>query len=284
MAKCKKAFTLIELLVVISIIALLVAILMPALNRAREQAKVLLCEMNMKGLMQAFIMYAGDNEDTMCSGNTIGSYGVSPQEFEIAVQNGPWVWEPTEPGASMPIDHGGDQRTYVYTLRQRQEGIQRGALFPYAENHKIYNCSSDKSYYGHYRTYSIPDGINTGEGAQNYFTNCWWKNVKKMGGIKNPTEKYIFLEENDWKTLNFGSFWLQADIRGFGDGPAVWHFGSTSFGFADGHCELYAWDAEVIEQFDFLGRYYGWVWGYVPQTPEGKKDYQWMEDHWPTRI
>jgi prepilin-type N-terminal cleavage/methylation domain-containing protein/prepilin-type processing-associated H-X9-DG protein len=61
--RIKKAFTLVELLVVIAIIALLVSILLPALNKAREQAKLLVCLSNVRQLIQAEMYYAYDNED-----------------------------------------------------------------------------------------------------------------------------------------------------------------------------------------------------------------------------
>ncbi len=59
--KSKKGFTLIELLVVIAIIALLVSILMPALNKARDNAKKTKCMADLHGLGQAVLMYIGDN-------------------------------------------------------------------------------------------------------------------------------------------------------------------------------------------------------------------------------
>ena len=66
----RKAFTLIELLVVIAIIAILMAILMPALNRAREQGKRAACLSNVKQMTLAWILYADDNDGKMASGNT----------------------------------------------------------------------------------------------------------------------------------------------------------------------------------------------------------------------
>ena len=60
--KGQNAFTLIELLVVIAIIALLMAILIPSLNRAREQVKGVVCKTNLKNIHLAILMYAEDND------------------------------------------------------------------------------------------------------------------------------------------------------------------------------------------------------------------------------
>ena len=61
--KRTNGFTLIELLVVIAIIAILMAILIPTLNRAREQGKRAVCLSNLKQMMLAWMMYADDNDD-----------------------------------------------------------------------------------------------------------------------------------------------------------------------------------------------------------------------------
>lgn len=61
--KIKRAFTLVELLVVISIIALLLAVLMPALSKARKQGKIIICKTNMRQLNMAMRLYAEDNKD-----------------------------------------------------------------------------------------------------------------------------------------------------------------------------------------------------------------------------
>jgi len=66
----QRGFTLIELLVVIAIIALLMAVLMPALNRAREQGKRGVCLNNLKQLTLGWILYADDNDDRIVEANT----------------------------------------------------------------------------------------------------------------------------------------------------------------------------------------------------------------------
>ena len=77
---CKRnGFTLIELLVVIAIIALLMAILMPALNRVRKQARGIACQMNLHQWAIVFSMYTDQNNGYFLSGlaegvSNVGKY------------------------------------------------------------------------------------------------------------------------------------------------------------------------------------------------------------------
>jgi prepilin-type N-terminal cleavage/methylation domain-containing protein/prepilin-type processing-associated H-X9-DG protein len=134
--KRQHAFTLIELLVVIAIIALLVAILIPALGRARNQAKKVVCVAHMKGLGVALRMYVDDYVKTHKSPN-----------------QGLWdnAWE-----------HPAVIRKYAADEPYAYWGI---AYEPYARNKKIFRCPSTK------RVDDWPEN-GWGRAFQQYFKYC----------------------------------------------------------------------------------------------------------------
>jgi prepilin-type N-terminal cleavage/methylation domain-containing protein len=108
-----KAFTIIELLVVVSIIALLVGILLPAIGKARDQAQLTRSQANVKQLSTATSTYAaewGDRQPTFIVDN-IASYGTSAitafQGYEDAVgKEHPWIWLGYGINGAAPVVYG----------------------------------------------------------------------------------------------------------------------------------------------------------------------------------
>jgi len=87
----RKGFTLIELLVVIAIIALLVSILLPSLNRARELAKRAVCSANLNGIGKGLVIYQAENRDAfpwLVSADTTWDETATGNDFETAPEDG----------------------------------------------------------------------------------------------------------------------------------------------------------------------------------------------------
>ena len=222
----KIGFTLIELLVVIAIIAVLMAILMPALNRAREQGKRATCLNNLKQLTLAWIMYADGNDDNLVNGDT-GEYSIHPDET-------PWVLKDWEAGM---------------TVVQKRDAILKGALWPYVKSLKIYKCLTvskivrSGSQEEILRTYSVSDSMNckdwSGMGAVM---------IKKRMDIPNPAYRIVFLDDGGTTPSALGGWTVQVTLEQWWDPPPIRHGDGTTFSFADGHSDYHKWkDPRTIE-------------------------------------
>lgn len=242
----KRAFTLVELLVVIAIIALLMAILMPALELARDQAVGLLCVNNLKTLAMAWFTYSTDNDGELVGGHT----GARPYDW---VQNPP----------------SGDN-----TLEGKKQGIREGVLFAYTKTVDVYRCPSDArrdfTNQQAFRSYSMAGGAN-GEGWQNSY-----KIAKSFSDLGNPGKKYILVEESDRRGRNVGSFVMNLNSPDeWVDPLAIWHNEKSTLGFADGHAEKHNWvDPSTIEMSETQQNFF--------KVPPGEgEDYRYMKNRFP---
>ena len=220
----KKAFTLIELLVVISIIALLIAILMPALNKAREQATGAVCLGNQKALVMAYLMYADENEDRVVGAKT-----------NLLLSDGTptYAWVDTPPYDTIV--------NLTATIEEKKAGIRRGYLWRYIQAIDVYHCPGDRREFGPkatFRSYSLPNGLSaTGKGGWGVWP------IKKLSQLKNPSSKYVFVEESDTRGVNTGNWVIypQKEERYWVDPLAIWHNDRSTLAFADGHAEMITW-------------------------------------------
>jgi prepilin-type N-terminal cleavage/methylation domain-containing protein/prepilin-type processing-associated H-X9-DG protein len=225
----RKAFTIVELLVVIGIIAVLISILLPALNRAREQARVVVCASNERQIYLAMCVYASVNR------------GVLPIPL--------WVSLPHFPNAAIQIDAPG---LYNYT---------DGALWPYIPGgpdvrQRVFLCPSDGpdrqvildisaqvdypgltrnftyNFNGHLTGNQVGAPVMTDRGMIPAYVGI------KLAQIKGADHKLLVLETNDprdtWNEIatfdNQGHFLSLLSHR---------HFGRANQCFADGHVELF---------------------------------------------
>ncbi len=221
MKRLQNAFTLIELLVVIAIIAILMAILMPSLQAARDQAKRIQCTSNIKTMALGWTMYADESDSKIVNAMIEGIN--SPR-------GRPWVLAP----------NGGE----TASMENKILAVKNGSLFPYVgKDVGVYHCPSDRRIKMGERaavcSFSIPDGAN-GEGwPQGQFVVA-----KKLTDIKRVSEKVIFVEDIDTRGINVGSWAMNFSPRQWIDPLAVWHNRRSGMGFADGHAEMHHWECK----------------------------------------
>jgi len=208
MAK-QRAFTLIELLVVIAIIAILMAILIPALQRAREQGKRASCLNNLRQLALAWIMYADENEDKIVRANT----GL----------NDAWViWR----------GRGASEQVQI-------AGLKSGLLYSYCPDVKLFKCPTGIR--GETVTYAIPDAMNGYDGIPGTKSLM----VYRRAQIKRANERMVFLDEG---RLSPNSWTIWYDQERWWDQITARHGDGTNVAFADGRSEYWKWkDPRTVE-------------------------------------
>jgi prepilin-type N-terminal cleavage/methylation domain-containing protein/prepilin-type processing-associated H-X9-DG protein len=271
--RSQDAFTLIELLVVIAIIAVLMAVLMPSLNRAREQGRRAVCLNHLKSLTLCWIMYADQNDDR--------------------IVNGEAYWDPTGPPVA-PVPASGPHKGEQYWVgndcasgfMQKEQrpldiqvgAIRVGALFPYCRTEKVYRCPTGIR--GEMRTYSTSYGMNgcfdatgTYNGTQGMRVGRTVLMVKKRTEISVPVPAFrlVFLDEGRVTPDAYAIHYVKPS---WWDPPFVRHGDGTNVSFADGHSDY--WKYSGTETIN-LGKMANPTHNYAPTTPEGIADVQRMQ-------
>lgn len=228
----RRGFTLIELLVVIAIIALLMALLVPALERAREQGQRVVCLGNLRQLMFAWNFYNDDNDGRIVNGDT-EEYGIFPDEPC-------WVrrdWNPT--GQPQP------------TLDEKTQAIIDGALYPYSKVVKVYSCPTLLA--GNVRTYAMADSMNC-TGWPRPDGDATRLRIRHITEIRRPHIRITFLDDGGTAGAALGGWTLYSVYSGgnnrwiWWDPPPIRHGDGTTFAFVDGHVEYWKWeDKRTIE-------------------------------------